>query len=32
MFNILEVQHVIRNQNEKADVLASLAASMALNP
>ena len=32
MFTILEVRHVIQNQNEKADALASLAASMALNP
>ena len=32
MFTALEIQHIIRNQNEKADALASLAASMALNP
>ena len=32
MFTILEVRHVIQNQNEKADALESLAASMALNP
>ena len=32
MFTTLEIQHIIRNQNEKADALASLAASMASNP
>ena len=32
MFDDLKVQHVVRNQNEKADALASLAASMALDP
>jgi hypothetical protein len=32
MFADLKVQHVVRNKNEKADALASLAASMSLNP
>jgi hypothetical protein len=32
MFADIKVQHVIRNQNEKADALASLAASLALEP
>jgi hypothetical protein len=32
MFADLKVQHVVRNKNEKADALASLATSMSLNP
>jgi hypothetical protein len=31
-FADVKIQHVVRNQNEKADALASLAASMSLNP
>jgi ribonuclease HI len=32
MFTNIKIQHVVRNQNEKADALASLAASLALEP
>jgi len=32
MYADLKIQHVVRSQNEKADALASLAASMSLNP
>jgi len=31
-FADLKIQHVVRSQNEKADALASLAASMSINP
>jgi ribonuclease HI len=32
MFADLKIHHVVRNQNKKVDALASLAASMSLNP